>query len=191
VSRRPGAWHTAPVGSPVLSTPAAQLSPRLQRTLEVKLLGGQRPWRSPGVPVGAVLDGQLVWSQHVGAAELDPARPADDDTELMIGSATKTFPALLVMQLRDADRPSLDDPVGTWSPESKHASVTVRQRLAHSARPQREPVGHAWETLNAPDSAGFIEGLERAERVPPPHFVFHYSNLAYGPLAPKTSMMAG
>jgi CubicO group peptidase (beta-lactamase class C family) len=143
------------------------------------------------VSVGVVRDGELVWSQHVGAARLDPARPADDDTQFMIGSVTKTFTALLVMQLRDAGRLGLDDPVGTWLPDTKHADVTVRQLLAHSSGLQREPVGHVWETLEAPDSAAFLEGLEQAERVLPPHFVFHYSNLAYGLLGQLVERLHG
>ncbi len=163
-----------------MPTPGPRLSPRLQRTLEAKLVEAQRSWRTPGLSVGVVRDCELVWSHHVGAARVDPATPADDDTQFMIGSITKTFTAVLVLQLRDAGRLSLDDPLGTWLPGTKHSTVTVRQLLAHSSGLQREPVGHLWETLEAPDSAAFLTGLEQAERVLPPHFVFHYSNLAYG-----------
>ena len=163
-----------------MATPAPVLSPRLQRTLEAKLLEAQRSWRTPGLSVGVVRDGELVWSQHVGAARLDPSWPADDDTQFMIGSVTKTFTAVLILQLRDAGKLRLDDPIGTWLPDTRHAAVTVRQLLAHSSGLQREPVGQVWETLEAPDTAAFLTGLEKAEQVLSPHFVFHYSNLAYG-----------
>lgn len=162
-----------------MSIPSPELSPRLRRSLEAKVVAAQRSWRTPGLSVGVVRGGQLVWSHHVGAARLDPATPADDDTQFMIGSITKTFTAVLIMQLRDAGRLSLDDPLGTWLPDTRHAAVTVRQLLAHSSGLQREPVGHLWETLEAPDTDAFLTGLEQADRVLPPHFVFHYSNLAY------------
>jgi len=174
-----------------MPTSGPHLSPRLQRTLEAKLVEAQRSWRTPGLSVGVVRGGQLVWSQHVGAARVDPATPADDDTQFMVGSITKTFTAVLVLQLRDAGRLSLDDPLGTWLPDTKHSTVTVRQLLAHSSGLQREPVGHFWETLEAPDSAAFLTGLEQAERILPPHFVFHYSNLAYGLLGQVVERLHG
>jgi len=172
-------------------TPNAELSPRLQRVLEAKLLEAQRGWRSPGLSVGVVRDGGLVWSKHVGAARLDPSTAADDDTQYMIGSITKTFTAVLIMQLRDAGRLSLDDPLRTWLPETKHGDVTVRQILAHSSGLQREPAGHVWESLEAPDTEAFLVGLEGAERVLAPHFVFHYSNLAYGLLGQVVERLDG
>jgi len=174
-----------------MATPAARLSSRLQRTLEAKLVAAQRSWRTPGLSVGVVRDGELVWSRHVGAAALDPSRPADDDTQFMVGSVTKTFTAVLVMQLRDAGRLGLDDPIGTWLPETRHAAVTVRQLLAHSSGLQREPVGQVWETLEAPDTTEFLTGLEKAEQVLSPHFVFHYSNLAYGLLGQVVERLDG
>jgi len=172
-------------------TPNAELSPRLQRVLEAKLLEAQRGWRSPGLSVGVVRDGGLVWSKHVGAARLDPSTAADDDTQYMIGSITKTFTAVLIMQLRDAGRLSLDDPLRTWLAEKKHGDVTVRQILAHSSGLQREPAGHVWESLEAPDTEAFLVGLEGAERVLAPHFVFHYSNLAYGLLGQVVERLDG
>ncbi len=173
-------------------TPNAELSPRLQRVLEAKLLDAQRGWRSPGLSVGVVRDGGLVWSKHVGAARLDPSTAADDDTQYMIGSITKTFTAVLIMQLRDAGRLSLDDPLRSWLAETKHGDVTVRQILAHSSGLQREPAGHVWESLEAPDTEAFLVGLEGAERVLAPHFVFHhYSNLAYGLLGQVVERLDG
>ena len=78
------------------------------------MVEAQRSWRTPGLSVGVVLGGQLVWSHHVGAARLDPVTPADDDTQFMIGSITKTFTAVLIMQLRDAGRLSLAAARPAW-----------------------------------------------------------------------------
>ncbi len=139
----------------------------------------QRDWRSPGVSAGVVVDGRLVWSAHLGSARLDPPTPAGDDTPVMIGSLTKTFTALLVMQLRDEGRLTLDDDLATWLPETRHTGVSVRQLLSHTSGLQREPVGRIWETLLAPDAARLVAELEDAERVLPGNLAFHYSNLGY------------
>ena len=97
----------------------------------------------------------------------------------MIGSITKTFTAVLVMALRDEGRLALDDRLDTYLPGTRHGAVTIRQMLAHASGLQREPVGRIWENLEAPDQERLLRELEDAERVLPPHFAFHYSNLAY------------
>ena len=129
---------------------------------------------------GLVRGGELTWSAHVGSArvETDDA-PLTDDTQVMIGSITKTFTALLVMQLRDEGRLTLDDDVSTWLAGTRHTGVTVRQLISHTSGLQREPVGRIWETLNAPDAARLTAELEDAERVLPGNLAFHYSNLAF------------
>ncbi len=171
--------------------PVSTPSPRLQHLLDAKIVAAQRTWRSPGLSVGVVRDGVLVWSRHVGASRLDPAGVADDDTQFMIGSITKTFTAVLVMQLRDAGRLRLDDSLSTWMPDTSHGAVTVRQLLAHASGLQREPVGRVWESLEAPDAAALVEGLDRAERVLEPHVAFHYSNLAYALLGQVVERLDG
>lgn len=170
---------------------SAQLSPRLVRAIEHRVTTAQRDWRTPGLSVGVVRDGELVWSRHVGSARLSPTAPADNDTQFMIGSITKTFTAVLVMQLRDEGRLTLDDPVSRWLPDTTHGTATVRQLLAHVSGLQREPVGHIWETLDAPDAAALIAGLDEAERVLPPHFAFHYSNLAFALLGQIVEQLEG
>jgi CubicO group peptidase (beta-lactamase class C family) len=155
------------------------LSAGVVRDLERRLRVAQRDWRSPAVSAGVVRDGQLVWSGHVGSARVEGTVPPDDDTQYMIGSITKTFTAVLVMALRDEGKLALDDRLDAYLPGTRHGAVTIRQMLAHASGLQREPVGRIWENLQAPDEERLLRELEDAERVLPPHFVFHYSNLAY------------
>jgi CubicO group peptidase (beta-lactamase class C family) len=170
------------------------LSDGLERDLLLKVAAAQRAWRSPGVSAGVVRGGELVWSTHVGHARVaDPegsAQHADDSTQFMIGSVTKTFTALAVMALRDEGRLSLDDTLDTFLPETRHARVPLRQMLAHASGLQREPVGNIWESLTAPEREAFLEGVEQAEQVLPAHHAFHYSNLAYGLLGQVVEQVA-
>ncbi|WP_020145440.1 serine hydrolase [Terracoccus sp. 273MFTsu3.1] len=168
------------------------LSAGLERDLLARVVTAQRAWRSPGVSVGVVREGALVWSAHVGSARLgsQPA-PATDDTQFMIGSVTKTFTALTVMSLRDEGLLSLDDALETYVPGTKHARVPLRQMLAHASGLQREPVGNIWESLVAPVRDEFLAGVEEAEQVLPAHHAFHYSNLAYGLLGQVVERVTG
>jgi CubicO group peptidase (beta-lactamase class C family) len=179
----------------VSATPAGRdtaLSAGLERDLLARVVTAQRTWRSPGVSVGVVRDGHLVWSAHVGSARLgtSPAS-ATDDTQFMIGSVTKTFTALTVMSLRDEGRLSLDDTLETHLPGTRHGRVPLRQMLAHASGLQREPVGNIWESLEAPEREEFLAGVEDAEQVLPGHHAFHYSNLAYGLLGAVVERVTG
>jgi CubicO group peptidase (beta-lactamase class C family) len=109
----------------------------------------------------------------------------------MVGSITKTFTALLVLQLRDEGRLDLEDPLGTWLPDSRHAGLTVRRLLSHTSGLQREPIGHLWESLDAPDVGRLLSELEDAEQVLPPHLAFHYSNLAFALLGQVVERLDG
>lgn len=171
--------------------PSTTLPESLVRDLERRVRTAQREWRAPGVSAGVVRDGTLVWSTHVGSARLDPAKAATDETQFMIGSITKTFTALLVLQLRDEGSLELDAPLGTWLPRTKHAPVTVRQMLSHSSGLQREPAGYLWESLDAPDGRRLLAELDEAERVLGPQVAFHYSNLAYALLGQVVEQVDG
>ncbi len=169
----------------------ARLTPDVARRLDHALASAQRDWGAPAVSAGVVRDGSLAWSGHRGLAVLEPARAADDRTAFMIGSVTKTFTAVLVMQLRDEGRLALTDRLSRWLPESRHSTLTLRDLLAHASGLQREPVGRIWESLEAPDMEALLAGLEQAEAVLEPQTAWHYSNLAYGLLGRVVEVETG
>jgi CubicO group peptidase (beta-lactamase class C family) len=105
---------------------------------------------------------------------------AEADAQFRLGSITKTFTAVLVMQCRDDGLLDLDDPVGTHLdvPEALR-DLSIRRLLSHTSGLQREPYGDVWATLNAPGAEQLLAELDRAERVLPSARRFHYSNLAF------------
>ncbi|MFC6018776.1 serine hydrolase domain-containing protein [Plantactinospora solaniradicis] len=74
-----------------------------------------------------------------GVADLDTRRPVPRDPYLRIGSATKTYVAVVVLQLVAEGRLSLSDPVERWLPRvvagngNDGRTVTVRQLLQHTS----------------------------------------------------------
>ena len=99
-------------------------------------------------------------------------------TQYRIGSITKTFTAVGIMQLRDAGELSLDDPL-TRLPAGERARADDRPLLAHFSGLQREPPGEIWETMKAPSREELLAGTEDAEQVLDPGACWHYSNLAF------------
>ncbi len=175
-------------------SPAGSAEPfagALRADLDRLVADRQRLWHTPGLSAGIVRDGILRWSVHVGSARLDPPIAAGGSTQFMIGSITKTFTAVVVLALRDEGKLSLDDTLGRWFPESAHAGLPIRLLLAHASGLQREPVGHIWETLDAPDGEALVRGLDDAEQVLASHQLFHYSNLAYGMLGQVIERVEG
>jgi len=170
------------VSSPLLDT--------TQRSLRRLALDRQREGRVPGLFAGVQRDGQLVWGEGIGTTDVSDRRTPGPDDQFLVASNTKTFTAVMVMQLRDAGRLSLDDPIAAHVPEVTHP-VTVRQGLSHLSGLQREPVGDIWETLARPDTAELLSGFTEAEQVGRPHDRWHYSNVVYAVLGDLVSRLDG
>ncbi len=162
------------------------------RALHRVALDAQRKDRVPGVFAGVVRGGGLAWHDGVGAASLDePQTPPGPDHQFLVASNTKTFTAVMVMQLRDEGRLDLDAGLDAVLPEVTHTGVTVRQCLAHASGMQREPIGDVWEHLVFPDREQLVAEFDRAEQVHPPNRFWHYSNLAYSMLGEVVARLDG
>lgn len=162
------------------------------RALTATAIEAQRTSRTPALVAGVARHGELIWSAPVGRADLsDPSVPLGDDTQFLVASNTKTFTAVLIMQLRDEGKLSLDDTVDQLVPGTTHKQVTIREMLAHISGMQREPVGDVWDTLEFPDREGLLAGWNEAERVLRPHNRWHYSNLSYALLGEVVARLDG
>ena len=95
-----------------------------------------------GMAVGIVHQGQLVYAKGFGLADADSGRPVTPATVFRIGSITKTFTTVGLMQLWERDMFQLDDPVNNHLKSFKvqhrdpHAPDHAhdRRRLRHRPR---------------------------------------------------------
>lgn len=138
--------------------------------LSRRLREAQRDRRIPAIAAAVRRGADHAWGDAVLAGP---------DDQFRLGSITKTFTAVLVLQCRDAGLLDLDDPLSAHLPVDLPAGVTVRRVLAHGAGVQREPAGDIWAGGEPPDSAGLLAGVPSAEQVLPPGRRFHYSNLGF------------
>src|SRR5271157_1673011 len=160
------------------------MSPLLDTTtrcLRRIALGKQREGRVPGLYAAVCREGGLAWGDGIGVADLDGDRAPGPDDQFLVGSNTKTFIAVMVMQLRDEGRLALDDLLGDHVSEVSHP-ITVRQSLAHVSGMAREPLGDVWETLEQPDAKELRRDFDDVERILKPHARWHYSNVVYAML---------
>jgi CubicO group peptidase (beta-lactamase class C family) len=142
------------------------------------------------VTAAAVRDGEIVWSDAVGLADVEHGEDATPDHQYRIASITKTFTAVAVMQLRDEGRLSLDDPLDRHVPGAAR-SPSLRFLLTHASGLQREVPGGVWETLEFPSREELVGVLAEAEEVLAPGAYQHYSNLAFALLGEVVARASG
>ncbi|MGL6278876.1 MAG: serine hydrolase domain-containing protein [Gaiella sp.] len=158
--------------------------------LDELLERAQRADRLPSVSAAVFRDGAPLWQRAIGLADVASGTAATPDHQYRIGSITKTFTAVAIMQLRDAGRLDLDAPLRAALPEFPHGP-TLRQALSHTTGLQREPPGEIWESLAPPDREQLVAGLEDAERVLAPGVAWHYSNLVFALLGEIVARLGG
>lgn len=179
-----------------MSGPVADVADKL----EAKAARFVKDKRLPGAAVGVVHGDELVWSAGVGFADVPSRRATGTSTLYRIASITKTFTAAAIMQLRDAARLDLDDPIAAHLPELRGASdslgpieaVTIRRALSHESGLMSEPPGTDWAVPRYEGLAerSLAQVIEIGTRVPP-NSQWKYSNLAYQFLGEVVTRVSG
>ena len=152
----------------------------------------------PGLAYGVIAGGELVLSGAFGYADLASDTRADTHTQFRIASMSKSFTALAILQLRDAGKLRLDEPVDTYLPEFSRttslttdaSSITVRHLLIHAAGfPEDNPWGD--RQLDATDDE-LIEMVEAGISLSnAPGVTYEYSNLGFALLGQIVQRVSG
>lgn len=103
-------------------------APGIASQLDARLgaLTGTRPDKTPALSVAIVQDGRITYARGFGSAS--------PHTRFRIGSITKMFTALAIMQLVEQHRVKLDAKVSEYLPDVPHATeITVRELLDHTS----------------------------------------------------------
>jgi CubicO group peptidase (beta-lactamase class C family) len=153
-----------------------------QRRLLALTARAQVDGRLPSMVAGVVRGGTLAWSAARGQFGDGTGDQPTTGTQYRIGSITKTFTAVQVMQLRDAGALSLDTPVDDLVPGTPVGGRTVGQLLAHAAGVRAETTGDWWERSPGRDWPELVEPLDETDLPHPPGGRFHYSNVGYAVL---------
>jgi len=90
----------------------------------------------PGLSISVVNDKKIVYSKGFGARLLAENKPATAETLFGVGSVTKSFTALAIMQLVEEGKLELDDPVSKYVPfklGKKEKPILIKHLLSHSS----------------------------------------------------------
>lgn len=135
----------------------------------------------PGLSIALVDGARIVWARGFGFADLHRRIPATAETVYRVGSVSKLFTDIAVMQRVEQGAIDLDAPVARYVPEFAPANtsgkpITLRQLMSHRSGLVREPpVGHYFDPTS-PTIAATVASLNHTALVYPPESRTKYSN---------------
>jgi len=164
----------------------------LAADLQAILAKAQSEHRIPSVAGAVVRRGEVVWAGAVGVADAEQDESATAEHQYRIGSITKTFTAVSVMQQRAEGKLDLEDRLDAHLDVPARGDLTLRRMLSHGSGLQREIPGDVWETLAFPKSTDeLMATVAEAEAVLAPGERWHYSNLAFILLGEVVAKLSG
>ena len=175
--------------------------------------------RLPGLAAQVTRGGETLFTAGVGLADREAGRPVTPNTIFGIGSITKSFTALAVMQLADAGALRVEDAAADYLPALARSAnrdyerITLHHLLTNTsglpplpylaralarsvmADPARELIGLKAEDYRTPlDTVDeLVEALADAATplVRPPGTIFSYSNDGFAMLGRVVEVVSG
>lgn len=152
----------------------------------------------PALSIGVIYDQELIWARGYGFADFEKQTPVTPETIFRMGSITKLFTSVAVLQLRDDGKLRLDDPVKKYLPWFEVQSsfegepeITVRHLLTHTAGLPREAAFPYWTDHDFPTREEIRAALPSQSAVFPPATRYKYSNLGMALLGALVEEVSG
>ncbi len=141
--------------------------------------------RLPGLSIALVDDQRIVWARGFGFASLSDSTPTTAETIHRVGSVSKLFTDIGIMQLVERGTVDLDVPIARYLPSFQPRNaygqpITLRQLMSHRSGLQREPpAGNYFETTQ-PTLAATVASLNGRDLIYQPGSRAKYSNAGIG-----------
>jgi len=150
------------------------------------ITSGMEQTDMPGIAVSIIEDGDVLFSKGYGIASND-GRPVTDKTQFQIGSGSKSFTALAILQLVDEGRLELDRPIRDYIPDfrpsdqQRSSEITTRHLLTHrSGLSAIDGNRYQYERYAESDTLAIaIDRFNSARLRTDPGQKFEYSNANY------------
>src|SRR5437879_5132588 len=130
----------------------------------------------------ALVDGnQIVWAQGFGYQDPDHKIPATAQTVYRVGSVSKLFTDIGIMQMVEAGKINLDAPVSQYVPDFHPQNpfakpITFRELMSHRSGLLREPpIGNYFDP-SEPTLQATVRSINSTELVYEPGTHLKYSN---------------
>jgi CubicO group peptidase (beta-lactamase class C family) len=152
----------------------------------------------PGLAFGIVIDGELAFADAMGWRNVEQRAPVALDTVFRIASMSKSFIAMAILKLRDAQKLRLDDAAAQYLPELKTLAYPTRDAAPITLRdlltmvpgfPEDNPWGDRQMAIGESVFTRWLRaGIPFSNA---PNLTFEYSNYAYAMLGRIVTRVSG
>ena len=151
----------------------AALQPMILREMDEKQL--------PAFSIALVDGNQIVWAQGFGYQDPEKRIPATAHTVYRVGSVSKLFTDIAIMQMVEAGKISLDAPVSQYisdfHPQNPFAQpITLRELMSHRSGLLREPPVGSYFDPTEPTLQATVQSMNSTQLVYAPGSHTKYSN---------------
>lgn len=164
---------------PAIPTDYSKAIEQLQVAIEHEVNSKQLP----ALSISLVDNNRVIWADGFGFQDSEQKVPATANSVYRVGSVSKLFTDIAVMQLVESNKLDLDAPIQNYVPDFNPRNpygvpLTLRQMMSHRSGLVREsPVGNYFDPTE-PTLADTIASLNRTSLVYPPETKTKYSNAA-------------
>jgi|SRR5579884_168785 len=129
------AQQPTPAPTPLAAPPSAPpFTPATAHAIDAIAQAELRSGSTPGLAIGVVQDGLLVYARGFGYGDVQTKRAIDPGTQFYAGSLSKQFTAACVLLLAQQNKLSLDDKITKYIPELSIAKdVKIRDLLRETS----------------------------------------------------------
>ncbi len=169
--------------------------------LDSVLLEIMSHWGIPGLGVGIVENGEIVYARGFGVQSLETDVAVTPESLFCVASVSKCFVASAIMQLVEQGEIQLDLPVVEYLPgfqmnDERYRQITIRQMLSHtSGMPDMDEAEYDQLVYHAKYDEGalerYVHALASRKMIAAPGERFAYSNIAYNVLSYLIARISG
>ncbi|RGP40261.1 Beta-lactamase [Altererythrobacter insulae] len=159
---------------------AAWPDPAIERFLEAEMKSSG----APGISYGTLIDGQIATAER-GVSELGLDSPVAPESAFLVGSISKSFTSLAVMQLIEAEKLELDAPISlyldSFEPGTSAGDTSIRQLMSHTSGYSMYQ-GNKWQSDSSMAPDALVQRVEEIASMKPdqqPGQRWDYSNINY------------
>ncbi len=155
----------------------------------------------PGVAVGLVRHGKIIYTKGFGVKCLKSNGAVTENTIFSTASVTKLFVSIAVMQLYEENKIDIDEPVSKYLTffnmnDPLYNKITITQLLNHTSGlpdEEGEEFYRSWKNPEYDDGAlrRYVEGLRTKPLVSTPGEKYNYSNIGYEVLGCMIAEVSG
>ena len=150
-----------------------------------------------GTSIAIVDNGEIVYAKGYGFSDLENKKKADANTIYGIGSITKAFTALSIMQLQEQKKLSVTNSIKDYlvdlkieNPFNDSNQIYINDILSHTSGLPSD-IANGFFVDNPPTISWVIKELNKQRLISPRRYISAYSNVGYGLLGEVISRVSG